>query len=98
MVESHEIVWHATGKVVEVFSQEGRKSRTFWKVIIKTKSGYNCLYVRESKLFPLVETLETGQEIEAAGAVTSQTDASGAARPVFLNATQLIILHPQVGH
>ena len=90
MTVSQEIVWHATGSVVETFSQEGRKGRIFWKVIIKTDNGYNCLYIREKEIISTVEKLEVGQLIQAAGVVSTQSEQSGAARPVFLNATQLI--------
>lgn len=90
MAVSHEIVWHATGSVVETFSQEGRKGRIFWKVIIKTDNGFNCLYIRDKEVISVVEKLEVGQLIKAAGVVSTQSEQSGAARPVFLNATQLI--------
>lgn len=92
MAVPHEIVWHASGSVVETFSQEGRKGRTFWKIIIKTDIGFNCLYVREKDIFATVEKLEVGQRIQAAGVVTAQAEESGAARPVFLNATQLVVV------
>jgi hypothetical protein len=95
MSVSQEIVWHATGSVVETFSQEGRKGRLFWKVIIKTDNGFNCLYIREKEIFPTVEKLEIGQVIQAAGVVSTQSEQSGAARPVFLNATQLITVNHQ---
>ena len=86
------IMWHAIGVVEETIHQEGRKGKIFWKVIIKTNSGFNCLYVRKTELLAIAEKLVVGQKIEAAGEISAQSEASSAGRPVFLTATQLITL------
>jgi hypothetical protein len=92
MPRREEIMWHAIGVVVETAHQEGRKGKLFWKVIIKSDKGFNCLYVRQGDLLSVAENLKPGQMIEAAGEITSQMESSNAARPVFLNTTQLIAL------
>lgn len=92
MPERNEIMWHAIGVVVETINQEGRKGKIFWKIIIKTDQGFNCLYVRKPELLQLAESLLPGQKVEAAGEISSQAESSNASRPVFLNTTQLIVL------
>jgi hypothetical protein len=84
------IMWHAIGTVEETINQEGRKGKLFWKVIIKTDNGFNCLYIRNAELLGVAEGLVIGQKIEAAGEISAQADAATASRPVFLTATQLI--------
>ncbi len=86
------IMWHAIGVVQETIHQEGRKGKLFWKVIIKSDSGFNCLYVRKPELLAIAEALEVGQKIEAAGEISAQSEASAASRPIFLTATQLVVL------
>lgn len=84
------IMWHAIGTVAETINQEGRKGKLFWKIIVKTDSGFNCLYVRKAELLAVAERLVVGQKIEAAGEISAQSDAVNASKPVFLTATQLI--------
>ena len=92
MSEREVIMWHAIGVVQETIHQEGRKGKLFWKVIIRTDSGFNCLYVRKPELLTVAEGLQVGQKIEAAGEISAQPESSAASRPVFLTATQLITL------
>lgn len=84
------IMWHAIGTVEEVINQEGRKGKIFWKIIVKTDNGFNCIYVRKAELLSVAEGLVAGQKIEAAGEMSAQPDASSATRSIFLTATQLI--------
>jgi len=93
MAEKSEMTWFATGRVAETYSQEGRKRKTFWKVIIQLDDGFSCIYVRDPNLMKVVETIENGQLIRAGGVITCHANQSNAARPIFLNATQLAIVN-----
>jgi len=84
-----EMIWYATGVIAETYNQEGRKGKTFWKVILKLDDGFACIYVREAELIRIVENLEPGAMVRAGGVVSLHSSQESAARPVFLNATQL---------
>jgi len=90
MAEISEITWHLVGRVAVTEFELGRRGNPYWKLIVETRSGFVCVFVRLEHLRLLVEGLRENDVVEVAGVVSPHKTLLQARKPVFLEAKEVL--------